>query len=84
MIFSKTDEYVYFVSYNHGLGFGSSEVFLRRPITTWQDIESVTRLLTERAIRCGAINPHVVLLNYQLMRGPEARCHSHELDAKEK
>lgn len=65
--------YNYFVSYNWGGGYGSSEFNLSHPIRGWSDISLITGLLAESFRRNRPlINPgNIVIVNYQLMSGPE-------------
>lgn len=64
--------YAYFFSYSHssrnGSGFGSTEIFTEFPITSYEQIQKVTGVIADRL----HIPPSaIVILNYQLLRGPE-------------
>ena len=65
--------YNYFVSYNWGGGWGSSEFNLSQPIRGWSDISLIAELVVQSIRRdkpfLGSVN--VVIVNYQLMSGPE-------------
>ncbi|MFD6565443.1 hypothetical protein [Micromonospora profundi] len=65
--------YNYFVSYNWGGGWGSSEFSLSQPIRGWSDIALIAELLVQSVRRDKPFLKHVnvVIVNYQLMSGPE-------------
>ncbi|MEV5211292.1 hypothetical protein AB0K35_27850 [Micromonospora sp. NPDC053740] len=65
--------YKYFVSYNWGGGWGSHELNLSQPIRGWSDISLVTEVLVRSVRRDKPCmeNANVVIVNYQLMSGPE-------------
>lgn len=64
--------YAYFFSYSHSYqnrsGFGSTEIFTEFPITSYEQIQKITEVIADR-LRLPA--SAIVILNYQILRGPE-------------
>lgn len=64
--------YVYFVSYSHagrhGMGFGMTDMRTKFPVTTVEQLNEFRRLIAGSA---RLPESSVVVLSYQLLRGPE-------------
>jgi hypothetical protein len=55
--------YIYFVSYTHGIGSGNAEVYLNQEITSIKHTMDVAKYLSEHHSYQG-----VVVMNYILLR----------------
>jgi hypothetical protein len=58
--------YSYFVSYAHMRGFGNTEIRTSQPVTTWDDIQLLSRLAANGNTAGGP----VIVLHYVLLSGP--------------
>ena len=61
---NESSLYHYFVSYAHTRGFGSGDITVPEPITSYEQIVAIKEYLD------GAMNDDVIVLNYQPLSGP--------------
>lgn len=55
--------YTYFVSYSHPRGFGNATIWLTQPVTSWDQISTMTADISGDAKTAGSI----VILNFILL-----------------
>jgi hypothetical protein len=60
--------YVYFVSYSDGHGFGCCEVILTIPITTFDDVKYVGDLIKDGKLKDNLPCKNVAIIHWKILR----------------